>query len=682
MPSLFSRAALAAAFAYAFLSHAEEATDVPAAATPDAGVTSSMETVVTSRRPYTAASSSTVRAQDFATRPITDPSDILEVTPGLLTVQHAGGGKATQYFIRGFDADHGTDLALSVDGVPVNAVSHGHGQGYADLHFVIPELIESFQVTKGPYAADQTDFATAGAVNLVSRRVFDRSEAKLGYGAFNTFRALLIAAPPSDGRLDSYVAAELYGSNGPFRVPERTRRLNLAARATLHTGERSDLSLQLQSYTAGWNASGQIPLRAVTAGLMDRFDSVDPTEGGGSSRHAATLQYQQRDDGGGTLKLLAYGVRSDLDLFSNFTFFAADPLLGDQIEQVDGRLMLGGEARYARPFRLGGVRTQLSGGARVRGDGVDTGLFRSVRRERLGSTIDARVLETSAGLWTEADVEWAGWLRTVAGVRADRFTFQVDDRLAAAGGKASALLVSPKASAVLSPLPWLDVYLNLGRGFHSNDARGVVRAVDPVSPLAAATGYELGARAQLGGLDLAAAAWGLDLDSEVVWVGDEGTTEPRPATRRLGVEVEARYRFNRWLRADVDVTWTRARFLEETGGGTFVPLAPVFTWSGGLSAQHPSGWFGTARVEGLTDRPANEDGSLTAEGFTLVDVEAGYESRSFRATLGVRNLFNVPWRQAQFANESRLSWEEDAVADLHFTPGYPLSAMASVSLFF
>jgi outer membrane receptor protein involved in Fe transport len=385
--------------------------------------------------------------------------------------------------------------------------------------------------------------------------------------------------------------------------------------------------------------------------------------------------------------LNAYAFQYRLDLFSNFTFFANDPVYGDQIEQSDVRTVAGFDARYQRRLELGGIPFRTTAGVNLRSDEIRNELFHTVQRERLAPRVSADIQEGALGVFLEEDTEWTSWLRSVLGLRADAFEFQVSDRLedlgttgARTSGTAQALRVSPKASVVLTPHPVVDLYLNFGRGFHSNDARGVVRAVDPVTPLAAATGYELGARTRLfRRLDLAAAAWALDLESEIVWVGDEGTTEARPATRRRGVEAEARYRVTPWLRADADVTWTWARFTEETGGGRFVPLAPTWTWAGGLEANHPSGFFGSLRFHGLADRPANESGSLVAEGFTLFDLEAGYEQRWFRVSAAVRNLFDVEWRQAQFANESRLSYEPVPVEDLHFTPGYPLTVFVSVA---
>ncbi|WP_309893471.1 TonB-dependent receptor domain-containing protein [Archangium sp.] len=645
-------------------------------------------TLITARRPYTAASSSVVRNADFASRPIGDPSDILEVTPGLFTVQHAGGGKANQFFLRGFDLDHGTDLALSVDGLPVNMVSHGHGQGYSDLHFVIPEVVERLEVTKGPYSAEHGDFATAGAVELHTRKHLGRNEVSLSGGSFSTWRGLVLLAPEPVGALSGYFAGEVYGTHGPFIAPEKTRRYNLFARATYAFSPRTDLTLQLQAYGAGWNASGQIPLRSVSAGDLERFGSVDPTEGGASERRSVRLSLEQREVLGGDLRLQAYLLHYRLGIFSNFTFFANDPELGDQIEQTDRRMVSGLRGRYERSFALGGFRSKASFGVQARIDSIDNGLFSTSARERLASRVDAHVEEGALGAFTEVDTEWRPWLRTVLGLRADAFSFDVKHRpLFPSGellepGTERTFAVSPKASLVLTPLPALDVYLNYGRGFHSNDARAVTRAAAAATPLARATGYEVGARTRLGPLDVAAAAWALDLDSELVWVGDDGTTEERGATRRRGLELEVRYRLTSWLRADGDVTYSRARFVESTGAGVLVPLAPAFTYAAGLSAQHPSGVFGSVRVRGLSDRPAIEDGSIMAEGFSLVDLQAGYETKRYRMALDVRNLFNTRWRQAQFVNTSRLKDEVEPVEDLHFTPGYPFALQATGTLFF
>ncbi len=643
------------------------------------------ETVVRAKRSYTAASSSVVRQADFESRPMRDPSDILEVTPGLVTVQHAGGGKANQYFLRGFDLDHGTDLALSVDGVPVNMPSHGHGQGYADLHFVIPELVQRIEVTKGPYSAKDGDFATAGAIDFVQATHFHQSQLSLRAETFDTFRSLLIASPGID-EAEGYLAAELLASRGPFQAPEDLRRFNLVGHLTYRPADRTEVSFHAQAYGAGWNASGQIPLRAVEDGRLDRFGSVDASEGGRTERQSFSAAFHHHDAAGGDVKLMAYVVRYRFDLFSNFTFFANDPENGDAIEQTDDRVVSGFQATYRRIARVGSLAIEAQGGVQLRNDDIDNELFRVADRERLSTVVDARVGETALGAWLQGDVQWTSWLRNVLGLRADWLGFQVHDRLedlssrnSTRSGTAHAMRVSPKASLVVMPVEPVDVFVNFGRGFHSNDARGVVRGGAQATPMAAATGYEIGVRvAPFAGVDIAAAAWGLELDSELVWVGDEGTTEPRGATVRRGLELEARWRLMSWLRADVDFTYSRARFDD----GSYIPLAPVFTVSGGVEAEHPTGFFGSARTQAISHRPANEDGSIVARGFTLVDLQLGYQTRRFRLALDVKNALNVEWNQAQFANESRLPGESEPVEDLHFTPGHPRTFGAMATLYF
>ncbi|MFY0568700.1 TonB-dependent receptor [Archangium lansingense] len=668
---------------------------------------SRMQTTVTARRPFTAASSSTVRDQDFLLRPHPRPADILQVVPGFYVVQHAGGGKANQYFLRGFDADHGTDVALSVDGVPVNMVSHGHGQGYADLNWVIPELIERVEVRKGPYFAQDGDFATAGAVNLVTRRDFETSQLTLGGGSFNTWRGLFVAAPDVEG-WSPVVAGQVYGTNGPFLNPEKLQRYSLFTKVTRQLSDTSTLALTLTSYGSGWNASGQIPLREVNAGRLDRFGTLNDSEGGNSQRHSAYATWRTLVGDDGEVNVMAYAVQYRLSLYSDFTFFSRDPVNGDMIEQNDQRTLLGFNASYRFRRKLGGITFDTTLGTQLRSDSIENGLSYDRARERLETVVDASVREGSLGLYAQEDITFTPWLRAVLGLRADSFGFDVEDHLedqtttgTQTSGVEQAARVSPKASLVFTPLPDTDVYVNYGHGFHSNDARGVVRLTDPVTPLTRARGYELGARTRLfDRLDLAGSVFRLDLDSELVWVGDEGTTEARGATRREGLEAEARLKVLPWLFADADLTLTRATYVENAGNGDAVALAPTLILSGGVSARHPSGFYGRLGVLHLGDRPATEDRFITAEGFTRVDATLGYRGSFYEVNLSVQNLLNTHWREAQFANVSRLqsetgpescpvgtrpSGEADAFEgceDLHFTPGAPFNAQASVSFFF
>jgi outer membrane receptor protein involved in Fe transport len=664
--------------------------------------------VVRAPRAYTSASSQVVRDRDFALRPHPRPADILMTVPGMYVIQHAGGGKANQYFLRGFDADHGTDVALSVDGVPVNAVSHGHGQGYADLHFVIPELVQRIEVRKGPYSALDGDFATAGSFNLVTRQAVERNSVTVGGGRFATYRGVAITSAEAAG-WRTLLAGEIYATDGPFIHGEDLKRLNLFGRLAKDLGPGT-LSLTLTSYAGGWNASGQIPNRAVQAGLLDRFDSVDPTEGGNGQRHGAVLAYRALRDSSETT-LMAYLTSYRLGLYSNFTFFSADPINGDQINQTDQRIIAGFRGTQRWLGKAGRVLFDTTVGLQVRNDQIDTGLYRTVARRRIGTVIDANVAQGSLALFAQEDVRFVPWLRSVVGVRTDFFGFDVRDRLEVldpaaprTSGVRKALMTNPKASVILGPWASTEVFLNFGMGFHSNDARGVIRGDTAATALARATGYELGVRGSFAErLDIAAAAFGLDLASETVWVGDEGTTEPRGPTRRLGVEVELRLRLLAWLFADLDGSFVRATFTENPGNADAVALAPTRVVAGGLSALHPAGFFGRLGFFHVGDRPATEDRFLTAAGFTRADLVLGFRTPRFELSVAVQNVSNTRWREAQFANVSRLASETSAAScgpgtrpaevggaggaflgceDVHFTPGVPINAFGSATLFF
>ncbi len=656
--------------------------------------------------PYVPVASQSVRDRDFLLRPHPRPADILRVVPGMFVNQHSGGGKANQYFLRGFDADHGTDIALSVDGVPVNMVSHGHGQGYADLNFVIPELVERIDIVKGPYAAAEGDFATAGAVDFLTHRSMDSSSLSLTVGRFDTYRLLGILSPAPTESWSSLLAGEAYFTNGPFDNGEGYLRYNTFARAT-HQAPRASLSLTITSYGGGWNGSGQLPLREVEAGRLARFGSLDASEGGNSSRHSAYARYRVQPDEQSELELLAYAIRYGFTLYSNFTFLLEDPLNGDQIEQIDDRVVTGTAARYRFRRRWAGMVFDTTLGSSVRADAIDNALYRTSRRERFAKRVDATIHQTSIGLYAQEDTRWTSWLRTVIGARLDYIGFRVTDVLeelnadgVTGSGVREKAIASPKASLVLTPLRTadsLEIYLNAGRGFHSNDARAVVSRPNPGTPLAVATGYDLGARTQLlERVDLAGSLWLLDLDSEIVWVGDEGVTEARGPTRRLGLDLEARAALLSWLFADVDLTVSRGRFRDAPADEDEIPLAPRATLTAGLSALHPRGFFGRLGLRSISDRPLTEDGFLQAEGFTLLDVGAGYRTGAWELVVSIDNLLASDWREAQFATASRVAGDPATAAppaaqacpaatraaldddgnfagceDVHFTPGTP-----------
>lgn len=652
-----------------------------------------------------AASRVTFGRRELELRPRLRPGDVVEAVPGLFAVQHAGGGKANQYFLRGFDADHGTDVAFFVDGVPVNLPSHGHGQGFADLHFLIPELVVGLDASKGPYYADLGDFATAGAVNLRLAEKFEESYAQLSAGQYGILRGLVIASPDLGDEWRAVAAAEMDQDDGPFDNPERLRRYNVYLRATHDVGTTGKVSTTLMSYGSTWRGSGQIPVRAVCgegeagepppeaygAPCLDRFGNVDPSEGGGTQRHMASVAYSTSSPDA-ELTALAYAIAYRFTLYSNFTFFADDPVHGDEIEQDDDRTVLGGDVRLRRHLRIGDARLTSTLGAQVRHDAIDTALFHDELRERLEPRVSAHVDESQIGVYAEEDLRLNRFVRLVAGVRGQRIDVAVDDRLedlATAGTKTSGLqgasLVLPKGMLVVSPFSALDLFADAGRGFHSNDARGVVRSNAPATLMTPALGYEVGARVvPFEGLRVSVAAFRLDLDSELVWEGDAGTTSPSPASRRQGIELDARYHLKNWLFADLDATFTDARYRQNAGNGDAVALAPTRTLTAGIGARPTFGAttpFASVRVKSIGSRPASEDGSLTAEGFTVVDANAGVRYRNVEAGIDVQNLLDAKWREVQFATTTRLAYEPVPVTGIHFSPGWPRTVMGRVAVY-
>ncbi len=645
-----------------------------------------LEVTVVGEAPITAASALTTSGTELALRPITRPGDIAEAMPGMFAVQHSGGGKANQYFVRGFDADHGTDLALSVAGVPVNLLSHAHGQGYADMHWLIPELVSSVDVRKGPYEVFDGDLATAGAIDIHLVDAVEESSLSATYGSWNTARALGIGGLRR-GPTTVVVAGEAYTTDGPFLNEEDLVRFNAYGRVTTRPADGLRLSVGGTAYGSGWNASGQVPLRAVEAGELDPFGFVDPTEGGQSARANLFAEAELDTGGRGQGYLTAWTSAYRLNMYSNFTFFERDPVNGDQIEQQDERALHGFHGFWRDRATVGPVVFTTRAGVQGRQDRVDTWLFHDARRERLATMVDAHVDEASVAAYLREEVAFDRYVRLIAGARADHFTFAVDDHVDVLGdgvvssGVADAALISPKANLVISPTRFLDLFGNFGRGFHSNDARGVVRSVDPVDPLTVATGYEAGLRVHEDAGEVALAAWVLDLDAETVWVGDEGTTELRGATHRQGLDLSVRAHPVEWLYADFDATLSQSTYVRNAGNGDAVALAPPLTVAGGVGIDHPVGVGGGVRVRHLSERPATQDGSLVAEGWTVVDTDAKARWRAFEATLQVNNLLGTAWKEVQFANDSQLAGETAPVEDIHFTPGWPTTVLASLTVY-
>jgi hypothetical protein len=626
---------------------------------------------------YSAASSRSIRDLDIQLRPRETAQELLRLAPGLVIAQHAGGGKAEQIFLRGFDVDHGTDVAVSVDGVPVNMVSHSHGQGYADLHFITPEAVQAGEVRKGTYDAEDGNLATAGAIAFRTRDRVEAPRVEARAGTFNTAHGLVMT-PFGGGASEAggYIMLSGHSTDGPTLSPQRYGRFNGFAKFTAPVSEATDLVLSASGFDSRWHASGQIPSRAVASGRISRFGAIDDSEGGATSRYDASIGIRSAGGSERRWEIKAYGVKYDFDLFSNFTFFLDDPVRGDGINQTDDRWIAGLNASYSSPSRLRGLEGHTTIGAGVRWERTDVGLNRSVGREVAEARVDARVSEGHGFTWIRQDLRVAPRVRLQLGIRADLFRFDVLDRLEGTesdlrhvSGRRTAAIVSPKANVAIDVSPSTSLFANFGAGFHSNDARGVVQADQDKTVIPRALGAELGGRYVWPGGSVAVAGWALDLESELTYVGDAGTTEPSGRTRRVGLDLEGRVRIADWLWADADLNLARGRFRDEPLGADLVPLAPTITSTGGLTVLGLGHVRGGIRYRHIGDRSADERGAIHASGATLAEVFASYRVGGAHLVVAVDNLFDVDWNEAQFATTSRLRDEPAAVTELHFTPG-------------
>ena len=618
---------------------------------------------------------SSVVAVDLKLNPVKSSQEILRKVPGLFIGQHAGGGKAEQIFLRGFDVDHGTDVAISVDGMPVNMVSHAHGQGYADLHFVIPETIDNIDFGKGAYYANKGNFNTAGYVDLRLKESLDASSLSLEAGQFNTSRLTGMFSLIDEQNHSAYLASEMYLTDGPFESPQDFNRINVLGKYTYTDANKDKITLTASHFQSKWDASGQIPQRAVDQGLISRFGAIDDTEGGQTSRSNLTLQHLKNLEHNAVLKTNAYLSKYDFELYSNFTFFLEDPINGDQIKQKEERFIAGLQSTYERKhIALGETRLDYQAGVGFRYDNIDdVSLSHTLNRQTVLEPLalgDVDELNAFAFLNTEFKT---GKFTFNPAVRLDYFKFDYYNKLTETydNQSESKVAFSPKFNTVFAPSQNWQLFLKTGIGFHSNDTRVVV-ANGGEEILPAAYSADLGTIIKpMPRLALNATLWTLFLDQEFVYVGDAGIVEPSGKTRRMGVEAGARYQLNDWLYVFADANYTHARSTEEADGEDNIPLAPKFTSAGGLSVDNLSGFSGSLGYRWLGDRAANEDNSIVAEGYFVTDFNVNYTIENWTLGVIVENLLDTSWNETQFATESRLFNEPAPVEEIHFTPGTP-----------
>ena len=639
----------------------------------------------------TSASVGAITAEQLEARPMMRPGEVLEAVPGLITSQHSGEGKANQYYLRGFNLDHGSDFATTLAGVPMNESSGAHAHGYSDVNLLIPELVSGVQYTKGPYFAEHGDFSAAGSANISYMNVLDRPLLSVSSGG-QGWRRVFGAVSPKVGAGNLLMALELSTNDGPWELPDNMRKVNTVVRYS--QGDLTNgFSVTGMGYNADWNATDQIPLRAVESGSLSRFGNIDPTDAGRTSRYSVAFDGLQ-SSGTGSTRVTAYVLQGGLNLFQNFTYFLENPVDGDQIEQEGRRWVSGARLVHRRLGNAFDRPTEYAVGASIRHDAVGTvGLHRTVAQHRTSAIRDDAVQQSTVGLFGQSEIEWTRVFRTTLGVRGDLYRYSVDALRAPNTGSGTSALISPKLTAVLGPWRATELYLNYGHGFHSNDPRAALTVVDPVSgqpvdsedPLVPARGAEVGLRTvALPGLQSTVALWYLTFDSELIFVGDAGIAEASRPSRRLGVEWTNYLRMASWLTGEFDLSLSRARFSDFDPAGDFIPGALDRVIAGAFTVTPARRVFGSLRLRHFGPRPLIEDNSVQSKATTIWNGEIGVRiNERFDVVLEAFNLLNSEVSDIDYFYTSRLPGEPaDGVDGIHFHPSIPRTARVVLNVDF
>lgn len=634
------------------------------------------------------ASKGQASAEELQRRPYLRRGELLETVPGVIITQHSGDGKANQYFVRGFNLDHGTDFSVSMDGQPVNFVTHAHGQGYADLNPIIPELVETLDYWKGPFFGQLGDLSTAGGAKFRYYEMLPQGIASVGIGENNYFRWLLadtvdLSAPPSfskgaepaTDRSGFTYALEYNHYDGPWEREGNSQRMNGFLKYFRQSGQDT-FSLTAMAYDGDWDSTDQIPKRLIDSGEIERLGNIDNSVRGESSRYSLMGAWD-RDLSDGRLHTDFYVGKYDLDLFSNFTYFLNDSLNGDQFEQEDGRWFLGGEVR--REWDIGSDDS-LTMGLQTRHDLIDgVGLYNTTDTVRTSAVRVDDVYESTIGLYATGDYQVNDWFRVQPGLRADAFRFDVESDNPANSGTENDAIVSPKLSLIFGPWEDTEFYANAGMGFHSNDARGVTLGTDAVDPLVRTYGFELGARTEaIPEVVSTLALFYLHSDSELLYVGDAGSSEAGPATERFGVEWVTYWRPSEWLTLDHEVTLSEGRLLD-VGGANEIPGAVPFTTDTGITVGKGDGFFGSLRSRYFSPRPLIEDGSVDSRQSWQVNGRVGYRKSDWEIAIDCLNLLGREDNDIEYFYESRLRNELAGVEDVHLHPAEPRTFRVSLT---
>jgi hypothetical protein len=643
-----------------------------------------------------AASQGTIRAELLRSRPALRPGEVLEFVPGLIVTQHSGDGKANQYFLRGFNLDHGTDFATTVAGMPVNMPSHAHGQGYTDLNFLLPELVDHIDYRKGPYFATHGDFASAGAADIVYKTRLDAPFAQLTLGENGYARAVGAASFDLSSGGTLLGAVETMVNDGPWTVPEGLRRNN-AVLSYAQGSREGGWSASLMAYDARWTATDQVPQSVIDQGRPEgtpfgRFDSLDPTDGGSTSRYSLSGEWHRRGEEGDTL-VSAYAMRYRLKLFSNFTYALERPDTGDQFSQQDARTVWGFKASHGFSHTLAGLDAHSEFGVQLRQDDATVALYDTERRALIGTTRNDDLQETMAGAYGQTQLMLTPWLRSVIGLRADHVRFHVESLSNAANsGRSSDQQLSPKFSLIAGPWARTEAFFNAGCGLHSNDARGTTATVDPrtgepvdqVPGLVASRGIELGLRTEvIANLQSSVALWQLKSDSELVYVGDAGATEASGASTRRGIEWNNRWTPGEHFLLDADLAWTHARF----DNGDRIPNAVDSVASVAATVKNIGPWSASLQWRWLGAGALVEDNSARSSPSSTFNLRVSRAlrdglQRDSELTLDVFNLLDAKVNDIQYHYEYRLPGQATSETGKVVHPAEPRSARLTLRVAF
>lgn len=638
-----------------------------------------------------AASEGSVTAALIANRPALRPGELLEFVPGVIVTQHSGDGKANQYFLRGFNLDHGTDFATFVDGMPVNMRSHAHGQGYTDLNFLMPELVDRINYKKGPYYAEEGDFASAGAAHMVLANKLAANTASMTVGEHAYYRGTLTGSTPL-GAGNLVYGAELGHNNGPWVLPEAFHK-SLGVLRYSQGASDDQLTVTAMGYKGAWHASNQIPLRAVQSGALSPYGAVDQSDGGRTSRYSLSATMRQRS-AHTLLQANAYVVQSTLDLYNNFTYFLDNPTDGDQSLQTEKRRMAGFDVAETWFANWGALAVSNKVGVQGRYDYLSPlALYSTVNQHITGTVSESKVKEASVGVYLENTVQWLDWLRTTAGVRYDRYRFDVRSNIVDNSGKVDAGVTSPKLALIFGPWKNTELFVNYGQGFHSNDARGVTvrvspkdgTAIDPVTPLAKTRGAELGLRTEIvPGLQSSVAWWKLRSDSELVFSGDAGDTSVSRGSKRSGIEWNNHYIAASWLLFDLDLAYSRARYTSHDAAGDFIPGAIGKVASFGATITDIGPWSAAFQLRYFGPRPLVEDDSRRSSTTAIAYGRLGYKiDRRWALSLDAFNLFDRKASDIDYYYASRLPGEPaEGVDDIHYHPVEPRTVRLTLKAVF